>query len=35
MRPLDLWRDAGNMAQYARGFFPPDFGEWRHYVRSC
>jgi phosphonate transport system permease protein len=32
MRPLDLWRDAGNMAQYARGFFPPDFGEWRHYV---
>lgn len=32
MRPLDLWRDAGNMAQYASGFFPPDFGEWRHYL---
>jgi phosphonate transport system permease protein len=32
MRPLDLWRDAGNMAQYAQGFFPPDFGDWRHYV---
>jgi phosphonate transport system permease protein len=32
VRPLDLWRDAGNMAQYARGFFPPDFGEWRHYL---
>lgn len=32
MRPLDLWRDAGNMAQYARGFFPPDFHEWRYYV---
>ena len=32
MRPLDLWRDAGNMAQYAAGFFPPDFREWRHYL---
>lgn len=31
MRPLDLWRDAGNMLQYASGFFPPDFREWRHY----
>jgi phosphonate transport system permease protein len=30
MRPLDLLRDSGNMAQYARGFFPPDFGDWRH-----
>lgn len=32
MRPLDLFRDAGNMAQYARGFFPPDFHEWRMYL---
>jgi phosphonate transport system permease protein len=32
MRPLDLVRDAGNMAQYASGFFPPDFREWRHYL---
>lgn len=32
MRPLDLFRDAGNMAQYARGFFPPDFTEWRSYL---
>ena len=32
MRPLDLWRDAGNMAQYANGFFPPDFSAWRHYL---
>lgn len=32
MRPLDLFRDAGNMAQYASGFFPPDFREWRHYL---
>lgn len=32
MRPLDLLRDGGNMAQYAGGFFPPDFSEWRHYL---
>ncbi|WP_280155910.1 phosphonate ABC transporter, permease protein PhnE [Piscinibacter sp. XHJ-5] len=32
MRPLDLLRDAGNMAQYASGFFPPDFHEWRQYL---
>ncbi|MBV8030585.1 MAG: phosphonate ABC transporter, permease protein PhnE [Betaproteobacteria bacterium] len=32
MRPADLFRDAGNMAQYASGFFPPNFREWRTYV---
>jgi phosphonate transport system permease protein len=32
MRPLDLLRDAGNIAQYASGFFPPHFGEWRYYL---
>lgn len=32
MRPLDLWRDSGNMAEYASEFFPPDFGDWRLYV---
>jgi len=32
MRPLDLFRDAGNMAQYAGGFFPPDFSDWRNYL---
>ena len=32
MRPLDLVRDAGNMAQYAASFFPPDFREWRSYL---
>jgi len=32
MRPLDLLRDAGNMAEYGAGFFPPDFTEWRHYL---
>ncbi|MEO8804556.1 MAG: phosphonate ABC transporter, permease protein PhnE [Burkholderiaceae bacterium] len=32
MRPLDLVRDAGNMAQYASDFFPPNFGDWKHYL---
>jgi phosphonate transport system permease protein len=32
MRPLDLLRDAGNIAQYASGFFPPNFTEWRYYL---
>lgn len=32
MRPGELWRDAGNMAQYASGFFPPSFREWRYYL---
>ena len=34
MRPLDLFRDARNMGEYARGFFPPDFSDWRHYVEE-
>lgn len=32
MRPLDLLRDAGNIAQYASGFFPPNFAEWPYYL---
>lgn len=32
MRPLDLVRDAGNMAAYASGFLPPDFHDWRSYL---
>ncbi len=32
MRPLDLLRDAGNMAVFSQGFFPPDFHEWRTYL---
>lgn len=32
MRPLELFRDSGNMAQYAKGFFPPNFHDWRSYV---
>ena len=34
MRPLDLVRDAGNMGTYASGFFPPDFSEWRLYLKE-
>lgn len=32
MRPTDLVRDAGNMATYAAGFFPPNFREWQAYL---
>src|SRR5687767_2593429 len=34
MRPADLFRDAGNMAEYAAGFFPPNFRDWRIYVNE-
>nr|WP_261802605.1 phosphonate ABC transporter, permease protein PhnE [Variovorax sp. PAMC28562] len=34
MRPLDLWRDSGNMATYAADFFPPNFAQWRTYVEE-
>ena len=29
MRPLELLRSSGNLAQYANGFFPPQFSDWR------
>ena len=32
MRPLDLFRDSGNMAQYSKDFFPPNFRDWRLYL---
>ncbi len=32
MRPMDLWRDSGNMAKYASEFFPPNFSQWRLYL---
>ena len=32
LRPLDLFRDAGNMTRYASGFFPPNFTDWRDYL---
>lgn len=34
IRPLDLLRDAGNMGVFASDFFPPDFKEWRLYLRE-
>jgi phosphonate transport system permease protein len=34
MRPAALVRDAGNMLEYAAGFFPPDFHDWRTYLRE-
>lgn len=32
IRPVDLYRDVGNMATYAAGFFPPNFRDWRIYL---
>jgi len=34
IRPLDLIRDSANIATYASDFFPPDFSDWRIYVRE-
>jgi phosphonate transport system permease protein len=34
IRPLDLIRDAGNMGTFARDFFPPDFHDWRIYLKE-
>ena len=34
MRPLILFRDSGNMAEYAAAFFPPNFSEWRVYAHE-
>jgi len=34
MRPLDLFSDSANMGQFASGFFPPDFTQWRTYVHE-
>jgi phosphonate transport system permease protein len=31
---MALLSDAGNMASFARDFFPPDFSEWRMYVEE-
>jgi phosphonate transport system permease protein len=32
MRPFALVEHGANMAEFASGFFPPDFAEWRVYV---
>jgi phosphonate transport system permease protein len=34
MRPLDLVRDSQNMAKFAEDFFPPDFRDWRLYLKE-
>ncbi|MCW5592532.1 MAG: phosphonate ABC transporter, permease protein PhnE [Burkholderiales bacterium] len=34
MRVGDLVKDSGNMAKFATEFFPPDFREWRSYLRE-
>lgn len=34
IRPLDLIRDSGNMAQFAADFFPPSFRDWKMYLRE-
>jgi len=34
IRPLDLIKDSGNIGTYAREFFPPDFRDWRIYVKE-
>ncbi len=34
IRPAELWRDSGNMATFASDFFPPDFHDWRIYLRE-
>ena len=34
MRPLDLLRDASNMAKYAADFFPPNFKDWKFYLQE-
>ena len=32
MRPMALIDDGANMGEFAAGFYPPDFTEWRMYV---
>ncbi len=34
IRPMDLFRDSGNMAKYASEFFPPDFRDWEIYLKE-
>jgi phosphonate transport system permease protein len=34
VRPLDLAKDSGNMAKFLAEFFPPDFREWKSYLRE-
>jgi len=34
MRPVELFRDSSNMANYAADFFPPNFRQWRLYAEE-
>lgn len=34
MRPMELVRDSGNMAKFLSEFFPPNFRDWRMYLRE-
>lgn len=34
LRPLALWNDSGNMVTYAKEFFPPNFSDWRLYLKE-
>lgn len=34
IRPLELFKDSGNMGAFAREFFPPDFHDWRIYLQE-
>jgi len=34
IRPLALFKDAGNMVEFASGFFPPNFHDWRDYLHE-
>lgn len=34
MRPMALIQDAGNMATFAKEFFPPNFHDWRIYLQE-
>lgn len=34
MRPMDLFRDSGNMAKFTKEFFPPNFRDWRLYMNE-
>ncbi len=34
MRPMALFTDGANMGSFAKGFFPPDFADWRLYIEE-
>ncbi|MDR1394708.1 MAG: phosphonate ABC transporter, permease protein PhnE, partial [Deltaproteobacteria bacterium] len=34
IKPLDLWRDGGNMLTLASDFFPPDFSDLSLYLKE-